>query len=294
MVEISHLPRACFKDDAKEPVTDTKKDAIAFSEEKYNNDRTPNKNLRARSPAYPKPFPINNLAPRQQNTATPISSFPLSPISSVASVASTLTTDSEEEPDDSNEMEWTPTRPSFSTLQPMKPLNSLEDRSTTPGQFGQPRSLFQNHLSGGPFSGSNGLQSFQPHRASSQWLFSNQSAFRDRAAGKWKLPPDNETNSGMTRDKSRRLARRTSNSWMQLAESKLKLPETISDTGLEPLFETIFSIGDDPPEIKTKPEAAEDDNKTVAGDKIISRALLATVATSVIFGALGVAIQHYW
>lgn len=79
---------------------------------------------------------------------------------------------------------------------------------------------------------------------------------------------------------------------MKLSESKLKLPEGILDTGLEPLFEKFFAIRDEPPEITNVPEDGVDSNLRNMQNSSTKTWLMTTTA-SLIVGLAGIAMHFY-
>lgn len=81
-------------------------------------------------------------------------------------------------------------------------------------------------------------------------------------------------------------------SGMKLSESKLKLPEGILDTGLEPLFEKFFAIRDEPPEITNAQQDGVDNNLKNMQNRSTKTWLMTTTA-SFIVGLAGIAMHFY-
>ena len=233
--------------------------------------------FRKTSEPYKKPFPINNLASLTQQTPPSLASLPLSPTSSVAS---TLLTELESEYDDGNEMEWTPTKPTFSNLQPMKPLNMFSEPQMT-----DKVNLLGYSLRNDPPSDPKEIRSTQSIQ--SRPFSTIQDGFSSTSSGVKKLRQNpngelNESEGAGVSQKGR----------MTLSESKLKLPEGIIDTGLEPLFEKFFAIRDEPLEIANTLEYGAESNPEIS-QKSHSKIWLMTTTASFFIGVVGIAMHFY-
>ena len=79
---------------------------------------------------------------------------------------------------------------------------------------------------------------------------------------------------------------------MTLSESKLKLPEGILDTGLEPLFEKFFAIRDEPLEISNAPENRDGSNPKNP-QRSHNKAWLMTTTGSFVIVIAGIAMHFY-
>ena len=283
IVDIVYTPKNVIFNDAKSPLSNGQESLRKVTNGGINYERPSVQLSQTQTSSYNRSFPINNLASAKQQTPPTIASLPLSPTSSVAS---TLNTESESEQDDSNEMEWTPTKPAYQPLQSMRPLNSFNQMQAKPdrtGLFGH--SLRNNSLNGQSISRNSAYN--QPFRSIKREPFpttGERYSVIPASIQKSQMAPHGLNGNGRAEvlQKSR----------MTLSESKLRLPEGILDTGLEPLFEKFFAIRDEPPEIANVAE------KSVGIDiesprRSYNKTWLVTTTVSFLIGLVGIGLHLY-
>ncbi|KKY27394.1 hypothetical protein UCDDS831_g00796 [Diplodia seriata] len=261
----------------------------------YNSARK--QSFQTQSPAYVKPFPINNLA---QPLRMP--EEPPSPTPSASTRYTAFTTEATTRPydDDEDTMEWTPTRPSQTTYYDLRPRNNpIAQRQTQQLQRlvnaskNEP-SPFRGTLPPAPIGPAHKLRNppNQPtfkktpltkqkdffskimgstanaatHNASPIKRRGGGSQFYDDAATT--APSMAETEiidprfDNMT---PQQLQRHRID--MEFGEPKLHLPPPNAvDTGLEALFDTVFSIRDEPEEVQR--QRAEDREQRKGGSLV--------------------------
>lgn len=231
--------------------------------------------FRAQSPSYIKPFPINNLAPRR-------SPFHFGPSSTTTALPGrtgfdSTSTSSGTDYDPDSAMEWTPTKPQPS-FRPTQPL---------PNPF-QPRPAQQaNDTAKSPFYGTLPPAPIAPaHKLRNP---PNQPTFQRASASKQKdffskmmrpvSPEPKEVVDGQSRPG------RTN---FELADPKLRLREEPADTGLEAMFDSVFSIRDEPAEVRTAME--ERRNAVDEGGNRRKVVVKCLAALAVLFVAVGLKV----
>ena len=228
-------------------------------------------------PSYERNFPINKLAPPKQQIAPSIASLPQSPTSSVTS---TILTETESEQDDSNEMEWTPTKPTYQALQPMRPLNSSRQIEANPERV----KIFGRSLNNGCSNNRFSKQPFQSAKNTSLPAMTQGFSITPTNTQKFRK--------GLFELDENDRAAATQKGRMILSESKLRLPESILDTGLEPLFEKFFAIRDEPPDITN----IVDDSIRVDDEsphKSYNKAWFLATVVSLSVGLVGIGLHVY-
>lgn len=230
----------------------------------YNNP-SPAKNFQTQSPAYVKPFPINNLA---QPLRVP--EEPPSPTPSYSTRYTAFTTEATTRRYDEDEdtMEWTPTRPSQTTYYDLRPRNNpIAQRQTQQLQNllnssrNEP-SPFRGTLPPAPIGPAHKLRNPPNQPTFKKTPLAKQKDFFSRMMGSTAAATTANTNqnyldeTASTAD-SEYLANMSPQQLqqhrieMEFAEPKLRLqPQHPVDTGLEAMFDSVFSIRDEPEEVQ--------------------------------------------
>ncbi|EKG21298.1 hypothetical protein MPH_01290 [Macrophomina phaseolina MS6] len=236
----------------------------------YNNP-SPSKIFQNQSPAYVKPFPINNLA---QPLKMP--DEPPSPTPSYSTRYTAFTTEATTRryDDDEDTMEWTPTRPSQTTYYDLRPRNNpIAQRQTQQLQHllntskNEP-SPFRGTLPPAPIAPAHKLRNPPNQPTFKKTPLAKQKDFFSRIMGSTaqaasvnhngntninpndpnKLSLDDDDDDATAMD-PQQLARRRIE--MEFAEPKFHLkPQDPIDTGLESMFDTVFRIQDEPEEVQ--------------------------------------------
>ncbi len=197
----------------------------------------------AQSPSFIKPFPINHLAPSARLVREPT----YSPPSASPGLLSIKTeSDSDVDDDDPNAMEWTPTRPEHPTLHPMRPVQ--------PPQLQQPPlqpptpSPFRGSLPAAPISPAHRLRNPPNQQKFRRTPLAEQKNFFSKLMISQRATVDSNEGAGLTGSTNE--AELRPKGWIEMADSKLKLQEDAVETGLESMFNSVFSIRDEPAEVR--------------------------------------------
>lgn len=230
----------------------------------YNNP-SPAKNFQTQSPAYVKPFPINNLAQPLRMPEEPPSP---TPSYSTRYTAFTTEATTRRYDEDEDTMEWTPTRPSQTTYYDLRPRNNpIAQRQTQQLQNllnssrNEP-SPFRGTLPPAPIGPAHKLRNPPNQPTFKKTPLAKQKDFFSRMMGSTAAVTTANTNqnyldeTASTAD-SEYLANMSPQQLqqhrieMEFAEPKLRLqPQHPVDTGLEAMFDSVFSIRDEPEEVQ--------------------------------------------
>lgn len=230
--------------------------------------------FQTQSPAYVKPFPINNLAQPLR-----IPEEPPSPTPSFSTRYTAFTTEATTRPYDEDEdtMEWTPTRPSQTTYYDLRPRNnpiaqrqSQQLQQLMNSSRNEP-SPFRGTLPPAPIAPAHKLRNPPNQPTFRKTPLTKQKDFFSKIMGSTasattnaspvkrqgnRIYYDDGTSIAET-DVDPRFANMTPQQLqrhridMEFAEPKLNLPPPNAvDTGLEAMFDTVFSIRDEPEEVQ--------------------------------------------
>ncbi|GME28086.1 hypothetical protein GTA08_BOTSDO01146 [Neofusicoccum parvum] len=240
----------------EEPLEESPKKPNAFYKSP-----TQQQTFQNQSPAYVKPFPINNMAqPLKMNDDPP------SPTPSYSTRYTAFTTEATTRPYDEDEdtMEWTPTRPSQTTFYDLRPRNNpVAQRQTQQLQQlinnskNEP-SPFRGTLPPAPIGPAHKLRNPPNQPTFKKTPLAKQKDFFSKLMGSNAAPTNpNNYETASTADTEWRLNNMSPQQLqkrrieMEFAEPKLRLqPPHPVDTGLESMFDTVFSIRDEPEEVQ--------------------------------------------
>lgn len=244
-VEIDDKPRVLFSDDVGPLIPESGRQDDAFG---FSSSNTAKPTSQSQSASYVKPFPVSNLAPIPRSAfGDPPTPPPDDLMSEPGSVADSTTTATTYDADMS--MDWSPTVAKPPTFQPRRselntraPLAQQERFAPYAGSsaFGGPStrdSPFYGTLPPRPQAPAAKLRN--PH----QPVFQRASdAKKENFFAKMKplANADPYADSTSTGDRG----------WIELAQPKWQLHEEQANTGLESMFDTVFSIKDEPAEVR--------------------------------------------
>lgn len=232
----------------------------------FYNSPAPKQNFQTQSPAYVKPFPVNHMAQPLQMPDSPPSP---TPSFSTRYTAFTTEATTRRYDEDEDTMEWTPTRPSQTTFHDLRPRNnpagqrqSQQLQTLINSSKQNEPSPFRGTLPPAPIGPAHRLRNPPNQRTFRKTPLAKQKDFfsklmtANNAAGTNTKPHPDEDASTIV-DTEYRLANMSPNQLqkrrieMDFAEPKLHLPpQHPVDTGLEAMFDSVFSIRDEPEEVQ--------------------------------------------